>query len=86
MNDGLDDGIRIYVLWNDYDGTYCNVFESRESACSKVAEIVAKANSTNGYGTTLHAVVEGKPLDVNVVSRIDTVELRDKEDADEDIA
>jgi len=72
--------MNVHVFWNDYDGAYSSVFEEREGAAKKVGEIVAKQNSTDDYGTCLLGVVEGLLLDVHTVSRIETVELRDKDE------
>jgi len=55
-------------------------FDTRDEAAIKIGEIVAKQNASDDYGTSLLGVVEGSSLDVHIVSRIDAVELRDKED------
>jgi len=72
--------MKVYVLWDDYDGSYLESFDTRDEAAIKAGEIVAKQNSSDDYGTSLLGVVEGFSLDVHIVSRIDAVELRDKED------
>ena len=76
---------KIFVFWSDWEGTYCDVFPSREEASMKVGDIVAKVDSTDDHGTQLSAVVEGVELAVSIVSRIDVVELIEKEvNEDED--
>lgn len=63
-----------FVLWSDYDGSFCEAFSEQRDAEIRVAQILALSD-TKVNGTTMLQVIEGEALDWNVIETTRTVRL-----------